>query len=710
MFAFTEFYSHFHTEPNSLLSQHLLYVANKTSQIISETKFQDDIKLGYYTGLLHDIGKLNPFYQELFRGDKNDTGLEEQLLQKYQKVHSPYSAWLAQEMLKLSEQQLHDLMILIYKHHGTLTESLGDFVFKQTDVRGIIQKNFREFAMQNKNTPGFENINWDIEDIFFREPVQYEAELEKNTEHNFLRIGFLFSALLQADRGSFTRKTYSKFDLKVNTTCLKKNTIDRKKNSNSLANQRTEIQQNIIKNYDNNNPISVINAPTGTGKTKAFLDIIAKYGKNYSRIFYFSPLLALTDDIESKISECIKDQRNEILKYTSIHVETLDNKSKNDEKWDFDYESFNKKFIITTVQRLLMTIYSPRQKDKLKLASFRNSLLILDEVQTISKEILTSLVSQLYLLNKYLGTKIILISATIPYELTRIPKVVIPQKILDDYLKNSKKHISFAPKLDISEIKDKKFLLMLNTRRKTKDAWDTLHDKNTTYITAGITKKHKQERIQNIKNIDKVIATQSIEAGVDISFTRIYREMAPLDSIVQVLGRLNRENYESDALLTVFETDGQHIPYTKLEYQTSKKYISDFKEQDVSYLYEKLGKYYKEIHDNNMNDNTKELLSSNTKNMNFKRVWEIIGRTMNDRYANVFIPEQNEWSSIKEKLLRNKHHQVNETSAKLPISHHSIIEYFDEDMLEKNILLVKKDMINEIYDADIGLDKWTTKK
>ena len=61
---------------------------------------------------------------------------------------------------------------------------------------------------------------------------------------------------------------------------------------------------------------------------------------------------------------------------------------------------------------------------------------------------------------------------------------------------------------------------------------------------------HVKETIQKIKdalknNSDKVIrvvATQLIEAGVDIDFPIVYRQEAGLDSILQAAGRCNRED------------------------------------------------------------------------------------------------------------------------------------------------------------------------
>ena len=70
-----------------------------------------------------------------------------------------------------------------------------------------------------------------------------------------------------------------------------------------------------------------------------------------------------------------------------------------------------------------MTLYSNRNSDKMKLISLRKSLLIVDEVQTLPKFILSNLVEYLQKLAKFLDSKILLVSATIPYPLQGLPKV-----------------------------------------------------------------------------------------------------------------------------------------------------------------------------------------------------------------------------------------------------------------------------------------------
>ena len=61
-----EYFSHPIEEKKHMLIQHSLDVATKTEYLLSRTKFHNE-KLGYYAGLLHDLGKLNPYYQILFR-------------------------------------------------------------------------------------------------------------------------------------------------------------------------------------------------------------------------------------------------------------------------------------------------------------------------------------------------------------------------------------------------------------------------------------------------------------------------------------------------------------------------------------------------------------------------------------------------------------------------------------------------------------------
>jgi CRISPR/Cas system-associated endonuclease/helicase Cas3 len=91
----------------------------------------------------------------------------------------------------------------------------------------------------------------------------------------YIKNSCLFSALLQADKGYFTNWKLLNFDLDINTSGLVSS-------ESSINEFRTKFQSQAIENLDISKDINVLEAPTGIGKTKAFLDMISKYKRIHS--------------------------------------------------------------------------------------------------------------------------------------------------------------------------------------------------------------------------------------------------------------------------------------------------------------------------------------------------------------------------------------------------------------------------------------------
>jgi len=119
-------------------------------------------------------------------------------------------------------------------------------------------------------------------------------------------------------------------------------------------------------------------------------------------------------------------------------------------------------------------------------------------------------------------------------------------------------------------------LIVLNTVRDARKVYETLAmfaqgaGYQTFYLTTQVTPKQRLERIEAIRDAVKfrkegqpnarqrtedidgvskpilVVSTQLIEAGVDIDVSRVVRDAAPFDSLLQVAGRANR-HAERDA-------------------------------------------------------------------------------------------------------------------------------------------------------------------
>jgi len=106
-------------------------------------------------------------------------------------------------------------------------------------------------------------------------------------------------------------------------------------------------------------------------------------------------------------------------------------------------------------------------------------------------------------------------------------------------------------------------LAIVNTRRHAADLYDALKEHNGIegcyHLSAAMTPEHRSQKLAEIRQRLKdgypcrVVATQLIEAGVDVDFPVVWRALAGLDSIAQAAGRCNREGKLDEAVTWIFE-------------------------------------------------------------------------------------------------------------------------------------------------------------
>lgn len=742
---------------NSGLIAHSLNVARKAKDLLSETGLET---AAFYAGLLHDIGKLNPYYQILFSSEalkRQDVKIK--LDKEYIRAHAPFSALAAHRLTNipaLSKHTQKQVIFAIAGHHSQLTQFAKSLDFLNLN-KDRVDRSFRDiydymlrFSQEAKKREEFKDLNWNSCLRKFQKqnrPINepYYIGDRDNFVWDFLGFSSVFSALIQADRGSFFGKWQNpKFNINLDTRTLVRTGFP-------LSEIRMKFQKEILSTNKFQEKIVVLKAPTGIGKTKIFLDIVnevSQYHK-FDRVFYFSPLLALTDDFEGKLFDTKKEvslinrvDAEKVLVYNHAFIGSLlkkrlseDDALENPEFFKtqeyFERESFNKELIITTTQRLLMVLYSNEASEKEKLLSFKNSFLIVDEVQTIPKFLLPNLIAILKTLAAKYNSKILLVSATIPDELQDLPKLETPKAIEAKYLEMTAKKIEYLPVLDVAgEIQCPKgsghTLFMFNTRRK---AFRFFTDKiypvipNSLYLSSGIRKRDRRDIINCLHDSEPktVVSTQVLEAGVDVSFSRMYREMAPLDNIVQAMGRLNREGKESEPVLSVFLVDDKPIPYSELEVKESKILIP--KLHSSIDLYDALPLYYKKVSSENLsNKNLAKILEFEMKNLNFDEVWAFIKKYAlpQDLGDSLFIPDKSEWKALKEQFLsvesnkdRSKiYKRYAELMAEFPRAIEKINgvkDLLDEDLFDIGVFVPKKELIHEVYDPRVGLDKWVEK-
>ncbi len=189
------------------------------------------------------------------------------------------------------------------------------------------------------------------------------------------------------------------------------------------------------------------------------------------------------------------------------------------------------------------------------------------------------------------------------------------------------------------------------------------------------------------------------------------------------MGRLNRHATQTQtAELVVYRnhTDREWQPYSQLEWEESFNRIQRI--HTSTDLYNQLGNYYNTIHQRNQtNQNLTQQLQHEMELLNFESVWEFVrDNTDGHEQDSVFIPRsQREWTEVKDELLNpdtrhNARGRFAVLTATLPKRFELLDRdssaftriWFDNDLLQEDILMPNWTNMADVYDNTIGLDRW----
>lgn len=319
-----------------------------------------------------------------------------------------------------------------------------------------------------------------------------------------------------------------------------------------------------------------LNVPTGGGKTLSSLRYALAHAEKFNkkRIIYTAPLISILDQNAKVIhraiglDDCILEHHSNTLRST-MTSEELSNYELLAETWDAPV-------IITTLVQLLNTMFSGKTSCIRRFQSLCDSIIIIDEVQTVPLKMLSLFNLAINFISKLCGATIILCSATQPcfenlekHKMHVAESDIIPEEKYKKYRKVFKRtELRDAGNLTLDEIAGfaetvldvaDSILIICNTRKEAAEVFRILKNKHERcyHLSASMCMAHRKDVLghvyQDLAEGKKVIlvSTQVIEAGVDISFGAVIRLTTGIDSIVQAAGRCNR-NGEKNELSPVY--------------------------------------------------------------------------------------------------------------------------------------------------------------
>lgn len=421
---------------------------------------------------------------------------------------------------------------------------------------------------------------------------------DKNEEliYYFLVL-LLYSSLIDCDKkhaGKVREIERKSIDENLVETYISGNNFKEEKKSN-IDSIRNEIRKSVVTNItDSDNAdkrIFTITAPTGTGKTLTSFCAALKLRKlikqhfdlEYEpRIIYSLPFTSIIDQNHNEFDKVLKqisdfkiNESQYLLKHhylSEIYYKTEDLDRENDIDESLALiESWESEVVVTTFIQLFHSLIGFKNRSLKKFHNIANSIIILDEAQNIPILYWDLVRKVLIGMTEYFNCTVILMTATKPLifnegeytELVDNYQNYFKSEELNRVVLNidtQKKEITdFCNELD--DWSKKSYLFVFNTISSSLNFYSSLKSKieemdlefKICYLSTNVVPKERRKRIKRIKCLLKkgkkiiVISTQLIEAGVDIDCECVYRDIGPLDSIIQVAGRCNRNKISDKA-------------------------------------------------------------------------------------------------------------------------------------------------------------------
>ena len=346
-----------------------------------------------------------------------------------------------------------------------------------------------------------------------------------------------------------------------------------------------------------------LRAPTGSGKTEALL----LWAGSAERILYLLPTQATVNAMYARLKQIFGPQKVGLAHGHASYI--LRQEKEDDFLWEkLSASVFAKPVTVATLDQFLLAHLQGRHwEEKLTLAA--SAHIIFDEIHSYEPYTLGLLAE---ILADFPGKSLAFASATLPKALLEIfsPEHLIEAE--ENFFLRKRHHLclnSYLLKEALSEIISQarnghRVLVILNTVREAQEvyrklcqAYDgPLHLFHSRFVFRDRLKKEGLLEKQKPGTI--LVATQVVEVSLDISYDVLFTELAPLDALVQRLGRVNRRGERPPAKVKIFSLvgEGSKCVYPEGVLEKSLSLLKDLpgipEEQDwvkaVSSLYEEI--------------------------------------------------------------------------------------------------------------------------
>jgi len=544
------------------LEDHLIAVAGTAGESATDFGAGPVAKIG---GLLHDLGKVKPAFQDKLRGKKNNVS------------HSGEGALYALENFGLIGKLL---AFCIAGHHSGLPNGI-------------------DRAAGRPATPLAERLEQ-------AEPVSLPADvtlpslampdpLADKSAQAFFELQFftrmLFSALVDADFIE-TERFYAPGaprdapeDLNALRAALAGQLGKFGPPETAVNRLRAEVLEAAGKAACQPPGLFTLTVPTGGGKTLTSLRFALDHAQAHGlrRVIYVAPFTAIIEQTADVFRGALANRDAVLEHHSAFDAETKSADETQAERLKLAAQNWDRPVVVTTAVQFFESLFANRTQKCRKLHNIARSVIVLDEAQTLPVNFLRPCLATLKELVRGYGCSVVLCTATQPAirdaDGLRAEEAIPAsetREIAPDpdelYRRLKRVEAQFVGPLEnddlAARVAGRKALVIVNNKRQARAIYDILGRGNALHLSTNMTAAHRSNVLARVREgfDGPVVSTALVEAGVDLDFPEVWRAVAGLDSIVQAAGRCNREG-KGDRLgqVYVFEPEEGFPPPPELQ-------------------------------------------------------------------------------------------------------------------------------------------------
>ena len=521
---------------------------------------------GYLAGLWHDLGKFAPDWQT-YLASKTDPHSDE-ISGKVD--HSTAGAQHAAKSHLLG----HILAYPIAGHHSGLLDAESNHACQKAR---LTKSDLADWS----NAPG-EILSYPLPAL--------PAFLQRDAYSLGFYSRMIFSCLVDADflaTEAFMNPSQTSVRNQIPTNCLQQiadlvsqhiASFGEPAPNDTVNLQRRQVVQDCRARASDAPGLFTLTVPTGGGKTLSALlfALLHAIRHGQTRIIFVVPFTSIIEQNAQVISDILAPLQTDDFTPLIEHHSAL-SPDRETEQSRLAAENWDAPVIITTAVQFYESLYAAKTSHSRKLHHIANSVIILDEAQTLPVDFLHPCLRVLRELTAHYHSTAVLCTATqpaihhhpqeFPIGLENCREIISDTDSLFAALKRVE--LNTLGKLPDADLAYRlrahpQALCIVNRRKHAREIFRLLGSSEENFhLSALMCPEHRSQILTTVRarliagKPVRLVSTQLIEAGVDVDFPAVYRSLAGLDSIAQAAGRCNRNGKLSIGHTYIFTAEDQ---------------------------------------------------------------------------------------------------------------------------------------------------------